>query len=408
MKAHIRAFGCTLNQGESMELSEMLLKSGVEIVGEKEKAHILVIHTCVVVDTTVREMVREIKSGASFHDQVHVFGCLPPTLPHLVEDESRVFLWHFGQESLFLKSIGARGHPLPLPRATNSLTAPLPIASGCIGSCSYCLTRRARGRLISRTRREVVSRLEDLHARGFREFRLTAQDTGCYGCDSGDSLVLLLEEILQNPRDFMIRTGMMNPNGLAQFAHKYKSLLKDPKMYRFLHLPVQSGADTMLERMNRGYLNKDVVRLVQFIKEEHGDLTLSTDVIVGHPGESEDDVQATMNLLEKLSPGIVNVTRFSPRPGTKSAIMQDQIAGPVMKRRSREMANFSNSVTKNFLESQQGRELFAFTIRKEKDKVVGRTENYLVVHLDSDVALGKRFQVRLETLDGIAFKGVLI
>jgi len=232
-----------------------------------------------------------------------------------------------------------------------SVTEEVVIAQGCTSGCTYCFSRLARGRLSSVPVGEVVRRVRDATARGIREIRLTGLDTAAWGEDLAgpERLPELLGSVAKVPGDFQVRVGMMSPQSLEPHRDAYFDALARAPFYRFLHLPLQSGSDRILDAMRRGYHTDLFRRQVDAARRRLPDVHLATDVIVGFPGETEDDFRATEELLEATGPETVNVTRFSPRPGTPAARLPP-LPPRVAKRRSRALASLRQRISRTRLE----------------------------------------------------------
>lgn len=202
----------------------------------------------------------------------------------------------------------------PFERGALSVTEEVVVAQGCTSGCTYCFSRLARGRLTSVPIAEVVRRVRDATARGIREIRLTGLDTAAWGEDlaAPDRLPELLRAVGQVPGDFRVRVGMMSPQSLAPHQDAYYDTLAQAPAYRFLHLPLQSGSDRILDAMRRGYHTDLFRRQVDGARRRLPDVHVATDIIVGFPGETDEDFRATEELLEATGPETVNVTRFSP------------------------------------------------------------------------------------------------
>jgi len=222
--------------------------------------------------------------------------------------------------------------PFPL----DDLCGIVNVAEGCNGSCSYCIVAKARGRLKSCRAEDVVAEVEMLAARGAAEVQISAQDTAAYGSDIGTNLGQLLERLVEIPGDFMLRVGMMNPNSALLIKDLLLRSYQSPKIYRFLHIPVQSGSDRVLRSMGRRYSAADFLKVVSAFRSAHPEITIITDIIVGFPGETDEDFKETMSLIGHLQPDKVNITRFSARLGTPAARLYD-MPDRIKKDRSREL-----------------------------------------------------------------------
>jgi len=278
------------------------------------------------------------------------------------------------------------------------VTEEIVIAQGCTSGCSYCFSRLARGRLESVPASEVVRRVRAAVARGVAELRLSSLDTAAWGLDRADGSRLpdLLRLVAAVPGDVGARIGMMSPQTLGPILEPYCAALAAPRFYRFLHLPVQSGSDRVLDAMHRGYRVDEFRRQVRAARTRFPDLTLSTDVIVGFPGETEEDHRATEALLAEVGPEIVNVTRFSPRPGTPAAHLPP--VGPrIAKRRSRELTEVRQRVARDRLERWIGHRGPARVVEfGPGSSSVARLPNYLPVVLEERPSLGSTVDVRVD------------
>ena len=198
------------------------------------------------------------------------------------------------------------------------------IEEGCLDACTFCSTHLVKGRLHSYSPEIIESQVRQLTSDGCKEIQLTGQDCACYGFDIGTNLAELVQRILAHvPGDYKIRLGMGNPRHMAPYLEALLDCFADERLYRFIHVPVQSGSDRVLRAMNRRHTVEDYSRVAGAIAERFGDLfTLSTDLIVGHPGETQEDFDLTLKLLESTRPTVANITRFVARAGTPAARME--------------------------------------------------------------------------------------
>ncbi len=240
-----------------------------------------------------------------------------------------------------------------IPLTMSGRTAMIKIADGCLGSCSYCIVRRARGRLRSRPPGEVVAAVRRAVMAGAAEILLTAQDTGAYGKDIGRDLPGLIGQVNDVEGDFKVRIGMMNPFSIGDIVPQMAAALRLPRVYRFAHIPVQSGSDRILRLMNRPYAAGEYTALIARLREGVPGITFSTDYITGFPTETDADFRLTMDDLRLNRPLKVNITRFSPRPGTPAADLPD-LPGQVKKARSRALTVLHHEITSAFMRDAAG------------------------------------------------------
>jgi MiaB/RimO family radical SAM methylthiotransferase len=210
-----------------------------------------------------------------------------------------------------------------------------------------------------------------------REIWLTAQDCGCYGFDIGTNLVALVKRLLECRGDFRVRVGMMNPGHLQKFLPQYLGLFRDKRLYRFFHLPVQSGSNVVLRAMNRPYTRQQFLRIAKGIRSAFPDASISLDAIVGFPGETEAQFLETVSLVRAVEPDVVNISRFGARPNTLAAAMPGQLHGRVKKQRSRVLTTVCREIAlgrnRRFVDEEQ--EIFVCE-KGPKGGFVGRNQGY--------------------------------
>ena len=358
-RIYASVYGCPSNIADYEIAMGLLKEAGFEIVDNMNKSDLNIIFTCIVKTPTEQRMVRRIQELTKTHKPLIVAGCMPKTSQRIIEkinpnaslvgpdsiehiaDVARVTLE--GKKVVFVRD--ERKSKTGLPRIRKRKTVGIvPISIGCLSSCSYCAVKFARGELKSYPIEKIIKEVERLVKDGCREIWLTSQDSGCYGLDIGTNLAKLLRAICAVDGNFKIRVGMMNPmyvkdeKLLAELIDAYK----DEKIIKFLHLPVQSGSDKILRMMKRGYTVVDFVKIVERFRKEIPNLFLSTDIIVGFPDEAEEDFKKTVELLKKIRPNKVNVSKFGARPGTKAAKMK-QLSIKTINERSRELYKLISS-----------------------------------------------------------------
>jgi MiaB-like tRNA modifying enzyme len=338
MRVLVKSFGCSTNLADGAVLEGCLAQAGYELAGSIPSADVIVLNTCAVKGPTENRMI-EISKRVPRKKKLIVTGCLPlvnferlqrevsfsgvvgPAAgERIVEIVKRVST---GETVIALEK-AADGLPnLSLPRVQSSpVTSIVPINYGCLGSCAYCCVVFARGRLRSYDVLDIVKRVrEDLDS-GLREFWITSQDTACYGRDKGTNLAALLQALCGIDENFRVRVGMMTPNNVLDILEELVQAFQDKRIFKFIHLPVQSGDDDVLKRMRRFYCVNDFKRVVKVFRASFPDVTLATDVICGFPGESEEAFQRTLQVLEEVKPDVVNVSKFFARPKTAAAKMQ--------------------------------------------------------------------------------------
>ncbi len=341
MKVFIQTFGCTFNQRDSENICGVLLESDFEIVESIEQADIIIVNSCGVKSKTQNKVVSFINSIPE-SKKVFVGGCLPrmidlrrlcPRIEAVFDANTIMSLPKIIESPSDMRSDKKESRiNAPIKRRKKSV-AIIPICQGCLGDCSYCSVRFARGSLKSYSKEDILKEVRDAVAQGCKRINLTAQDTGCWGIDFGSTLPELLDAVLAVDGNFIVRLGMANPNFVKLYLPELIRIFKSDKMLKFLHVPVQSGSNRVLKDMRRKYSADDFRDIVKAFNKETPDICISTDVIVGYPSETEDDFQQTIELLKDTRPKIVNISKFGSRPRTDAAEMK-QIATEEIKRRS--------------------------------------------------------------------------
>jgi MiaB-like tRNA modifying enzyme len=396
MKAFVEAYGCTLNFGESREIEDLLVSRGWEIVDSPDQCDLAVLATCVVIETTERAMLKRIRELSDVPKLV-VTGCMATACREKAERIAPNALFVApGELGSFSELTEPENARMATGRVEREGYGIVPIASGCLGSCAYCITRIARGQLKSRPLSKTVESVRTMVSDRPREIQLTAQDTAAYGTDIGTDLPSLVQEICDIPHDFRLRVGMMNPKSVLPLVEEISEMYLEPKVFKFLHLPIQSASDRLLEHMERGYTLDEYCSIVEKVREKIPDVTLSTDIIVGYPAESLEDHRLNLDFISDLRPDIVNVTRFSARPGTKAAVSKPQVVGWRAKDRSREITELRFKIALEKNNSLVGRRLRALSTERGKSgSTILRTDEYKQVVVHSDLELGRYYNLEI-------------
>jgi MiaB/RimO family radical SAM methylthiotransferase len=269
------------------------------------------------------------------------------------------------------------------------------IGRGCHGSCTYCITRQARGSLISYGAEEILQEIRRCHECGATEIRLCAQDCSAWRGKEGQDLSDLLSMTGEISGSFLLRVGMMNPSTLLPVLDPVIEAFRHERIFHFVHLPAQSGSDRILTRMGRGYTSGDFISIVREFRAKIPDISIATDMIAGFPGEDEGDVQASLDLLSEIMPVKVNITRYSPRPHTAVAGEKGH-TDYVKKVRSRQLQCHAEVLYRHQNQSLLGRtEGVTVTEHVRPGSVLCRTGNYTGVVVERDLPVGTRLCVRI-------------
>lgn len=401
-RVHVEGYGCSLNKGDTEKISALLKDAGYRLEGQADKVDFIVVNTCAVKAPTENKMLKRIRELGRIANknssQLIVCGCLPLISPNkILEAYDRAVLLgvDLGEIAGFF-GISFPKSELEIENIrVNPAISIIPIARGCIGACAYCCVKQARGELKSYSIEEINRAFIKALA-GTKEVWLTANDTGCYGLDLKTDLSELLAVLLENKGEYRIRIGMMNPANAKKFFPKLLKAMENERVYKFLHLPVQSGSDSVLRLMERDYSVKEFEWLIEKTRYKFPDATIATDIIAGFPGETERDFKKSLELIERVRPDIVNVSRFGLRPNTSAELLKERIHGRIAKQRTRILSMKAREIALERNKRFIGRtEHILVSERGIKGNFVGRNNSYKVVVVKS-ARLGEFYNARIE------------
>jgi len=332
MKVYIENYGCSASQNDGEIIAGLLKKHS--IVKNPEKSDINIINTCVVKTPTENRMRHRIRFLDSLDKPLVVAGCMPKTAKKTIEILSpkasiigpdsilkidKVVEKALKEKIVLIKDLRKPKLCLPKIRKNNVIDI-VQISTGCLGNCSFCQVKIAKGKLFSYPTDLILKQIKQGLKNGCKEFWLTSQDTGCYGLDSKESLPELLNKVSKIKEKFFVRIGMMNP---LHITEEIINSFEPDKIFKFAHMPVQSGSDKVLKKMNRHYIARKFEQIVKKFRKEFPMIAISTDVIVGFPSETKADFRKTIELIKKIKPDIVNISKFGKRPDTEAFKMKE-------------------------------------------------------------------------------------
>jgi MiaB-like tRNA modifying enzyme len=414
MRVFVKSFGCSANLADGEALAGCLAEAGFELTFSVSAADAVIYNTCAVKGPTEDRIVATLKRVPQ-KKKVIVAGCLPLVSFERLCREVRFdgAVGPAAAESIVNvvkrvlegdKVIGLEGAVnakpvLSLPRLrSNPVISILPVSYGCLGACAYCCVVFARGRLRSYTVEEVIEQVRKDLAAGAREFWITSQDVACYGRDIGTNIATLLNALGDFEDDFRVRVGMMTPNMTIDILDDLVEAFKNERIYKFVHLPVQSGDDEVLKRMQRFYTAGDFIQIVDVFRTAFPEIALATDVVCGFPGETRQAFENTLRAIGEVKPDIVNVSKFFARPRTAAAEMGDNFLELAeIRRRSSAAALLARRVS--FERNQRWKGWTGKVLIDEKGKIpgtwIGRNFAYkpITVRSSADL-LGKTLYVK--------------
>ncbi|MBT4935968.1 tRNA (N(6)-L-threonylcarbamoyladenosine(37)-C(2))-methylthiotransferase [Candidatus Woesearchaeota archaeon] len=408
---YFKTYGCSANQVDSEQMAGLLQKAQFVPSETIDDADIVIFNSCTVKGPSETQFFKDIEEFRKEHPYkiCIVAGCIAQTDSHnpLLKDISCIGTKQIHrvvevvEESLndnIIKMLELdEMPPLNLPRIRkNPVIEIIPISRGCMGACTFCKTKAARKNLVSYPIQDIVKEARKAVHEGVKELWLTAQDTFCYGFDIETDLPTLLEKLVQLPGDFKIRIGMGNPNHIPKIGDRLLEMYKHPKVFKFVHLPLQAGDDMILKEMKRKYTLKDYFTIIKHFKTHFPQINIMTDIIVGYPTEKEEQYWGTLEAVRKLMPDSCNISRFWPRPGTPAASLKP-LQGDDVKRRSRVLTGIFENISTLQNEKWIGWEgsIIVDEKGKEEKQWIGRNDHYKPVIVEGDFKLGDVVNVKI-------------
>ncbi|KAM7344345.1 threonylcarbamoyladenosine tRNA methylthiotransferase [Cochliomyia hominivorax] len=415
-KVYVKTWGCAHNNSDSEYMAGQLAAYGYQLTESKRNADLWLLNSCTVKNPSEDTFRNEIENGINSGKHVVVAGCVPQGAPkadylkglsvigvqqidRVVEVVEETLKGHSVRLLQNKKEDGRRvaGAKLALPKVRkNPLIEIIPINTGCLNQCTYCKTKHARGDLASYRPEEIVERAKQAFEEGCCEIWLTSEDTGAYGRDIGSSLPELLWQLVEViPENCMLRVGMTNPPYILEHLEEIAKVLRHPRVYSFLHVPVQSGSDSVLGDMKREYCRKDFEYVVDFLRKEVPQVTIATDIICGFPTETEEDFEETITLCEKYKFPSLFINQFFPRPGTPAAKMT-RIPAHLVKKRTKRLTDLFNSYHPYAGREGQIYNVLVTEISHDKLHYVAHNKSYEQILLPMhDNLLGSAVRVRI-------------
>ncbi|KAI3990894.1 hypothetical protein MKX01_026078 [Papaver californicum] len=411
---YMKTFGCSHNQSDSEYMAGQLSAFGYALSDNPDDADLWLINTCTVKSPSQSAMDTLIVKCKTAKKPLVVAGCVPQGSRDIKELEG-VSIVGVQQIDRVVEVVEEtlKGHEvrlltrktlpaLDLPKVRkNKFIEILPINVGCLGACTYCKTKHARGHLGSYTVDGLVERVKAVAAHGVKEIWLSSEDTGAYGRDIGTNLPTLLNAIvavLPPDRSTMLRIGMTNPPFILEHLTEIAAVLNHPCVYSFLHVPVQSGSDPVLTAMNREYTVSDFKKVCDTLLELVPGMHIATDIICGFPGETDENFAETVDLVKEYKFPQVHISQFYPRPGTPAARMK-KVPSAVVKKRSRELTSVFESFTPYQGMEGQIERIWITEIATDGVHLVGHTKGYIqVLVIAPEAMLGTSTDVKITSV----------
>ncbi|HBT20312.1 MAG TPA: tRNA (N(6)-L-threonylcarbamoyladenosine(37)-C(2))-methylthiotransferase MtaB [Peptococcaceae bacterium] len=417
-KAAVYVLGCKVNQAEAEAIAQMFSSAGYEIVDFSQKAHVYVIHTCTVTKESDRKCRQAIRRAVKLNPDavIAVTGCYAQTsfedvlsiegVDVVVGTSGRNRIVELVEEALNKKKTVVEvkdiSHEefksfeeLPLYYSKRA-RAFLKIQEGCEEFCTYCIIPYARGPIRSMPREDVLRRIREITDRGYKEVVISGIRLGAYGRDFNPpySLAELLTDILNKTDIKRLRLSSIDPQDFT--PQLVEVLASEEAVCPHFHIPLQSGDDYILKRMGRKYTTEQYARLIKELRSKRPEASITTDVMVGFPGEKEENFLNTLNFIEKIGFMDVHVFKFSPRRRTPAYSFPDQVPGNVKKERGEKIQELAGKLYRRFASAFLGKTLDVLVEQLKDGLWVGHAPNYLLVKFPSSQNLqGKIIRVKI-------------
>ncbi len=423
MKVGICSLGCKVNIYESEVATDLLKKGGYEIVPFEDKADIYIINTCSVTnesDKKSRKMINRAKKNNS-EAIIVVMGCYSQVSSDDIEadiilgnkDKSKIveilndFIRDRESKKIIYDLSSVEFEKMEISHFDNHTRAFVKIQDGCNAFCSYCIIPYTRGRVRSKNKDDVIEEVSRLVKDGYKEIVLTGIHTGRYGIDINSSLYELLCELVKIPNIYRIRLSSIEIN---EVTPEIIDLYKNNKiMARHLHVPLQSGSNKILKLMNRRYNKEEFMKMIDKLREIE-DISLTTDLIVGFPNETDDDFEETMDTLKKIHFTKIHTFPYSRRRGTVADKMDGHISGDIKKKRVHEVIELSNEYENEYYKSKISKVYDGVVERHNNGLVVVHTSNFIPVIIDDNdnIENNSIVNVKIEKVDGLNVYGRVV
>lgn len=428
MKVHFKTLGCRLNEAEVETWAQTFQKSGYAITNQIENANLVVLNTCAVTQDATkksRQIIRRIHRDNP-NAKLVVSGCYATldrekveatlgvdlvvsnndkellvekalvelnldTMPEMSTEPGEISLFKRGRQRAFVK-----------------------VQDGCRYKCTFCIVTIARGEEVSRSVQEIISEINKLAELGVTEIILTGVHLGGYGSDLGSNLPALIKSILAGTEIPRIRLGSLEPWELSE---DFIELFQNPRIMPHLHLPLQSGSDSVLRRMARRCKTEEYTKIVSQLRSSVAHFNVTTDIIVGFPGETEQEWQESYDFIRQTQFGHIHIFTYSGRAGTKAAEFPNQIMNHVKKERSQKLHELAEEMKEAFNKANIGQEFavlwegYKELLDNGKQRVYGYTPNYLRVAaiIDAEKSIENMIiQTKLKNMDNASLNGELL
>ena len=412
-KIAFKTLGCRLNMYETDALISQFGREGYEVVDFREDADVYVVNTCTVTNQSDHKSRNVIKQATrkGKNPIVLVTGCMANNKKEQLQQQDNVsYVVENRQKGSIFSIVDNHFKGLePVPDKYESdafnfevgdqgthIRSLVKIQDGCNNFCTFCIIPFVRGRATSRPVEDVLENVRQLVEKGYKEIVLTGVNIGRYEHE-GNNFEDLVEKILNLDGDFRVRISSIEPEG---FGDKLFALMKHPKLSPHMHICLQSGSEKILLKMRRMYTARGFHEMVQKLKTQRPDINLTTDIIVGFPGETEEDHQQSLAMVEEIGFSHVHTFKYSERDGTRAVRMDGKVPGPVMTKRSEEVRQLSEKLKRKYRSSFIGKSQSVIIEKVYAGVASGHSEHFIPVKIeDQSIKRGQKVNVKITKIE---------
>jgi len=409
----METYGCSANQNNTEIMRGILVNAGLDFTDNPNIADIIILNTCIVKEPTENSIKQRITELEQLDKPIIVAGCMPQVRTYWLKNKKNVYMLgisHIKEITKLIRRIIENKYnssefltkekELKLNCSkikNNKLIGITQISEGCLGDCNYCVVKSVKGNLFSYPEESIIENIKQDLKQGCKEIWLTSQDLASYGLESKDksAFINLLKNILEIDSSFKLRLGMMNPNHIIPILDELIEIYKNEKVYKFLHIPIQSGSNKILKSMNRKYTKEQFTEIIKRFRGVFPNGTVATDVITAFPGETEEDFNETINLIEETKPDVVNITRYWPMKGTRAEKLS-QIDRKTASKRALEVQKLHLKISLENFKKYENKLVEVFVNEQKGTNCLARDENYrlFVIRTNKNI-LSKKVKVKV-------------
>jgi MiaB-like tRNA modifying enzyme len=413
---YIDTYGCAANQNNSEIIAGLVTQSGYQITNNPEIADIHIINSCVVKSKTENKIKRRIQDLSKTNKQLIVTGCMPDAdsksitklnpgalqlSTHDIKSISTLIKTNQSLPIIQSNKIIQHEEKVLLPKIPlNKLISITQILEGCLSSCSFCKTKLAKGNVFSYAQPAILKSIDSDLSNGAKEVWLTSQGNECFGMDRGQQeLPELIVKITNLKHRFRIRIGMMNPKDVLTITNQLIEAYKSDKVYKFLHLPIQSGSNKVLKDMRRPYTIEEAKDIIHKFRTNFPNITIATDIITGYPTETNEDHKLTIKFIQEVKPDVLNLSKFSKHKHTPAENLIDLPIETINQRNQDTMRIHRDTALENKKKFLNKSTKVLVNKKISQDLYEARDNNYNIVLINStDNILGKTIEVKITQL----------